>query len=300
MLSPLSRHEAPLVPNLEPGASSFGGCANCAAPLGGPFCSQCGEKKVSAKDYTFAHLVEEAIGDLTHFDNRFLRTLKLLFTKPGALSNAYFHGGRSRYTKPLALFIIINVIFFIVQPHTGLFHDKYAQYMNQRAPSAAVRAHLRQTGEPSKTYEARFNANLQNQKKSLLIVSVPALAFFMALLFFGSGRTYAEHLIFSVQVYAFLMSYLAAVVILVFYPATMLLRSTGRAVDPIRRILETELGITIFVITGLTIYLYLGFRRAYDASRFRAAASALILPWVVAYLTGVYHTAVFYVTFWTT
>ena len=163
-----------------------------------------------------------------------------------------------------------------------------------------ARAHLRQTGEPSKTYEARFNANLQNQKKSLLIVSVPALAFFMALLFFGSGRTYAEHLIFSVQVYAFLMSYLAAVVILVFYPATMLLRSTGRAVDPIRRILETELGITIFVITGLTIYLYLGFRRAYDASRFRAAASALILPWVVAYLTGVYHTAVFYVTFWTT
>jgi hypothetical protein len=56
----------------------------------------------------------------------------------------------------------------------------------------------------------------------------------------------------------------------------------------------------VFVISGLTIYMYLGFRRAYGVSRFRAARSALILPWVVAYLTGVYHTALFYVTFWTT
>jgi hypothetical protein len=122
----------------------------------------------------------------------------------------------------------------------------------------------------------------------------------MTVFFAGTGRKYAEHLIFSVQVYAFLLSYLAVVVVLMFYPATMLLRATGPGADPIRRFLETELGITIFVITGLTIYMYLGFRRAYGASRLRAAGSALILPWVVAYLTGVYHTALFYVTFWTT
>jgi hypothetical protein len=298
--SPLSRHDAPPVRDAEPGAPSFSDCGNCGTRLTGPFCSQCGEKKISPEDYTVIHLVDEAIGDLTSFDSRFLRTLKLLFTKPGALSVAYFHGGRSRYTRPLALFIIINVIFFLVQPHTGLLRYKYAAYMNEGAHAAAVRAHLRETGESSKSYEARFDANLQNQKKSLLIVSVPVLALFMTLFFAGSGRKYAEHLIFSVQVYAFLLSYLAVVVVLLFYPATMLLRLTGPAADPIRLFLETELGITVFVISGLTIYMYLGFRRAYGVSRFRAARSALILPWVVAYLTGVYHTALFYVTFWTT
>jgi hypothetical protein len=298
--SPLSRHDAPPVPDTEPGASSFSECGNCGTRLTGPFCSQCGEKKISPEDYTVIHLVDEAIGDLTSFDSRFLRTLKLLFTKPGALSVAYFHGGRSRYTRPLALFIIINVIFFFVQPHTELLRYKYAAYMNERAPSAAVRTHLRETGESSKSYEVRFNANLQDQKKSLLIVSVPVLALFMGVLFAGTRRKYAEHLIFSVQVYAFLLSYLAMVVVLLFYPATMILRAMGPAADPIRRILETDLGIFVFVIPGLTIYTYLGFRRAYDASRLRAASSALILPWVVAYLTGVYHAALFYVTFWTT
>jgi hypothetical protein len=295
----LPSREAPSVPTAESGASSFGNCGNCGAELSGRFCSQCGEEKLSPEDYSIGHLVEEAVGDFTHFDTRFLRTLKLLFTKPGALSNAYFHGGRSRYTKPLALFIILNVIFFIVQPHTGLFHDKYAQYMKDPKVSAAVISRLRQTREPEKSYEARFNANLQNQKKSLLIVSVPVLALFMTLAFAGSGRTFAEHLIFSVQVYAFLLSYLAVIAIFLFYPTNLLLRSFGPTA-PIRRILEGEIWLWALVITGLTVYMYLGFRRAYGVSRLRAARSSLILPWVVLYLTGVYHTALFYATFWTT
>ena len=300
MASPLSPNKTPPVSAAESGASSFGPCGNCETTLSGPFCSQCGEKKVSAKDYSLSHIVEEALPEFITFDSRFLRTLKLLFTKPGQLSNAYFHGGRSRYTKPLTLFIIINVIFFLVQPHTGLLRYKYAQYMNERAHATAVLAHLRQSGESQQSYAARFNANLQNQKKSLLIVSVPVLAFFMARLFVGSGRTYAEHLVFSVQVYAFLLSYLAAVVLLVLFPSAMLVRATGPSADPFMRIMDSELGITAFLISGLTVYMYLGFRRAYNAPRLRAAASALILPWIVAYLTGVYHNALFYVTFWTT
>ena len=41
-------------------------------------------------------------------------------------------------------------------------------------------------------------------------MAVPVLALFMSILFVGTGRTYAEHFVFSVQVYAFLLSYLAA------------------------------------------------------------------------------------------
>ena len=127
MAAPPSRPSTPPVPSSEPGAFSAGACGNCGAQLAGPFCSQCGEKKFSRHDYSLGHFVEEALDGLAHFDSRFLRTLKLLLTRPGELSNAFFHGGRSRYTKPLSLFIIINVIFFFVQPHTGIFGYKYAQ-----------------------------------------------------------------------------------------------------------------------------------------------------------------------------
>ena len=300
MASPFARQETPLVPPTEPGASSVGECGNCRALLTGPYCSQCGEKKLTPKDYSLPHLVEEVLGVFTHLDSKFLRTLKVLFTKPGELSNAYFHGGRSRYTKPLTLFVIINVIFFIVQPHTGLLRYKYLQYINNPSHAAAVRAHLLESREPERNYAARFNANLQNQKKSLLIVSVPVLAVVMAILFMGAGKTYVEHLVFSVQVYTFLLSYLAGVVLLVLLPAAMLLRTAGPRAESIRLLIDSELGITAIVITGLTVYMFLGFQRAYGSSKLRAALSGLVLAWTIGLLTGVYHDALFYVTFWTT
>lgn len=114
MTSPTAGSGSPLVSTQSSGASSFGECGNCKTPLAGPFCSQCGEKKFSARDYSVVHIADEILGEFTHLDTKFLRTLKVLLTKPGELSRAYFHGGRSRYTKPLTLFVIINIIFFLV------------------------------------------------------------------------------------------------------------------------------------------------------------------------------------------
>ena len=300
MASQLSSHKTPPVPAAESGASSFGNCGNCGAALSGLFCSQCGEKKVSAKDYSIGHIVEEALPEFITFDSRFLRTLKLLFTQPGQLSNAYFHGGRSRYTKPLTLFIIINVIFFVVQPHTGVFGYKYLDYMNTRAHLASVQRHLRQTGEPQQSYMARFDANLQNQKKSSLIVGVPVLALLMAILFVGSGRTYAEHLVFSVQVYAFLLVYIVGFVLFMLGPVALALRAVGPAAAPIGRTLEGDNTIAAILMIGLAVYMYAGFRRAYHAHRTRAAVNALILSGAVALLVMLYRNLLFYATFWTT
>lgn len=299
MDSPLARDKAPLVPTPESEASSFGECGNCRAPLTGPFCSQCGEKKFSPSDYSVKHLAEEVIGEFTHFDTKFLRTLKVLFTQPGELSRAYFHGGRSRYTKPLTLFVIINVVFFLLQPHTHLLRFGYVSYLTNPAYQAAVSRHLRETKEPPQSYAIRFDANLQNQKKSLLIVSVPVLALVMAILFVGAHRRYAEHLVFSVQVYAFLLTYLPLVV-LVLTPVFWAIRRGGPVAEPLLKVLEAEAAIVAITVAGLTLYMYKGLQRAYSASRIRAALTAFVLAWAVMFLTGVYHNALFFATFWTT
>jgi len=77
---PHPRPETPQIPSPESGAFSFGTCGNCGAQLTGPFCAQCGEKKFSPHDYSVAHLFEEVLDGLTHFDTRFLRTLKVLLS----------------------------------------------------------------------------------------------------------------------------------------------------------------------------------------------------------------------------
>jgi hypothetical protein len=245
-----------------------------------------------------AHLAEEALDGFTHFDTRFIRTVKLLFTRPGALSNAYFRGGRSRYTKPLSLFIIINIIFFFVQPHTGLFGNKYAQYVYRHY--AVVHEHLRQTGEPEQLYAARFNENLQHQKKSLFIVAVPALALVMGALFAGSGRTYAEHLVLSIQFYAFLLAYLAAIGVLVIVPFALGLPAASPIAARVAVVLQGELAIDLMIFVGLTVYIYLALRRAYETTYTRSAISAIVLSVAVGFSIALYHNLLFYTAFWTT
>ena len=300
MSSVFRRQETSQVPAKEPGTSSFGECGNCGALLTGPYCARCGEKKLTPKDYSIPHFAEEALGVFTHLDNKFFRTLRLLFTKPGQLSNAYFHGGRSRYTKPLTVFVIINIVFFLAQPHTRIFNYKFAHYAKNPVHAAAIRDHLTKSGESQQSYTARFDANLQNQKKSLLIVSVPVLALAMVILFVGTGRTYAEHLVFSVQVYAFLLSYLAAVAVFMLLFVGIILRGFGPATAPIIRLLDREYTVDAILVIGLATYVYLGLRRAYQVSRTRAALSAVVLAATAGMLIGVYHNLLFYATFWTT
>ena len=266
----------------------------------GPYCSQCGEKRLTPKDYSLSHLAEETLGVFTHLDSKFFRTLKILVTKPGELSRAYFHGGRSRYTKPLTLFVIINVVFFVAQPHTGLWRQKYETYMTERPYAAAVDARLATTREPAQRYAARFDANLQNQKKSLLIISVPLLAVAMSLLLIGMRHTFAEHLVFSVQVYAFDLLCMLTLALLVFGPLRMLARGLGPGGAGLRSWLDGELVIGVISMFWLTIYMYNGLRRAYDASRIRAGLSAFALALTVMYLTGIYYHMLFWATFWTT
>jgi hypothetical protein len=298
--APLSQSPTPSGPTPEPGAFSLGRCGNCGADLNGPFCSQCGEKKFSAYDYSVAHLVEEVLDGLTHFDTRFLRTLKVLFTRPGELSKAYFHGGRSRYSKPLSLFIIINVLFFFVQPHTYLFGYKYAQYVAIPRYATTVHQHLVVSGESDSVYAALFNENLQHQKKSILLFAVPVLALAMSLVFLSSGRTYAEHLVFSVQVYAFFLAYLAIAGLLVLLPLMLGLMRLFPEATANLRVLGSEASIDTVLFGGLLVYCYLGLRRAYLASRLRAIISATILSAVVVGTIVAYHAVLFYLTFWTT
>jgi Protein of unknown function (DUF3667). len=273
--------------------------------MSGPFCSHCGEKKLEKADYSLRPVVQEVFGEFIHFDGRLLRTVKTLVAKPGELARAYFHGGRSRYTRPLTLFVMINLVFFIIQPHTALLGYHYDNYVSaNRAGSVTHRAMIRdkllRTHESEVSYSARFNTVLQDQKKSVLLFSVPFLALAMLILFAGKGRTYAEHLVFSVHVYTFLLLLfigLLAVFWILVLVATLAPHNGGAAFF---RLLDSELTITVVGVAAISTYIYLAARRAYELRGALLAVRAFLLALAIGYLTGVYHDILFYTTFWST
>lgn len=114
----------PLVPELlavdaveRPGdARRTGGsaqCRNCGASLDGPYCSQCGQFDAPT-DPTLRELLADAWDALTSVDGKLAASLRLLLTRPGALTVEYLAGRRARFLPPFRLYLICSVIYFLV------------------------------------------------------------------------------------------------------------------------------------------------------------------------------------------
>jgi hypothetical protein len=97
-------------------------CANCGAPLGGEFCSACGQRH-EPHVHTLGHFASEAFESVTHADSRLWRTLGYLLVKPGRLSREFFDGHRVRYLPPFRLYLVISLLFFLVAGMSGMKID---------------------------------------------------------------------------------------------------------------------------------------------------------------------------------
>jgi hypothetical protein len=89
-------------------------CLNCDASLSGPFCSACGQRVVPAHPTT-KELVGDAYDELIGWDGKFARTVRLLLTRPGALTRAVIEGQRARYVGSVRLYLMCSVAFFLLQ-----------------------------------------------------------------------------------------------------------------------------------------------------------------------------------------
>ena len=86
-------------------------CANCAAPLAGPYCSQCGQH-VHESSRSVGTLFHDAWHVVTHVDGRFWQTIHALAFRPGLLTKEYFAERRARYLPPVRLYLVLSVILF--------------------------------------------------------------------------------------------------------------------------------------------------------------------------------------------
>lgn len=246
-----------------------------------------------------AALTHELLHDFVHFDGKIWRTVVALMTRPGLLTREYFSGRRSRYTKPLSLFLVVNLAFFVLQPHTGLLQYHLSGYVNPQSSEGVTRGRLaearrEQLGLTPQQFEYRFETTIQEQKKSFLIVCVPLFATALFVLYRGK-RHFVEHLVFSVHAYSYFLIFLGFLLVAVVALLTVILHllGLGRFADPI---LGTETAIDVALVAGLGTYFYLALRRVYGGGRVSTTLRALGLVGVLQGLIFLYHDALFYTT----
>jgi len=95
-----------------------GTCANCGAPLEGPYCHACGQYDDDLRRPIWT-LASEVVEGLFSVDGRVWRTVPPLLFQPGVATRRYLEGERARYVAPFRLYLVASLIFFLVLAVVG-------------------------------------------------------------------------------------------------------------------------------------------------------------------------------------
>lgn len=264
------------------------GAANAATPADAAFCSACGEERPGQPPQGWRHTLQ-----------RWTDTLRLLAFKPGALTAAYLGGRRKPLVAPLALFLAVNVAFFISQTLSGVailsiplsahlqgqpYSEQATQWVERRASRhAASRDRYRET----------FDLRQQALAKASVLAMVPPLAAVCALVFWRRRLSLRTHWVFALHYYAF-----ALLLLTVGFPLlAMLIHAAAAAGEPLHwGAVDTAISIVQSMAFGT--YASLATRRVYALTFFRRVALAVLLV-TVTYTTMLAHRfGVFVVTLW--
>jgi hypothetical protein len=95
-------------------------CQNCEQLVEERFCPNCGQENIETR-VSFHHIFKHFLEDLTHYDNKFWKSIFYLLLKPASLSIAYINGKRLHFLNPFRLYIFISFITFLT---LSLFSNK--------------------------------------------------------------------------------------------------------------------------------------------------------------------------------
>lgn len=149
-------------------------CANCGAPLSGPYCAHCGQSTLDI-DRPVWRLASESIVEIFGVEGRLVRSLRLLAIRPGELTAEYCAGRRARYTAPARLYLVASAAFFVVF----------------RLTRPTDQAYYGTSGAVDATYYDALTV--------VFILLLPALAIVLRLLYIGYGRSTLYGLVFSLH-----------------------------------------------------------------------------------------------------
>lgn len=96
----------------RPGHFAETACLNCATPLIGSHCHECGQ--AAHLHRTLGALGHDIMHGVLHMDGKGWRTIPMLAWKPGELTRRYIHGERAKFVSPMALFLFSIFLMFAV------------------------------------------------------------------------------------------------------------------------------------------------------------------------------------------
>ncbi len=274
-------------------------CVSCGAQYEGNFCPKCGERRITSADRTVLAFLRRAFEEVTDVDSRLIRTFKQLVRRPGALTRAFAEGRRKPFLGPVQLFLLANLAYFLIQPlssftgyNTPLDSQLERQVYSEKLPVADwVAAATSSAGLDDTTFEVVYNNQSELLARSLLVIMVPILALWLAVIAVGRGKPFVDHVVFALHFYAFDLIVVHCLVLMVWpyivigaATALQALIGTPYWLNPAANFL-LEGGASLLITVP---YLFFAYRRFYGMGALVAMALAFVSLFALQLITVTY------------
>ena len=200
-------------------------CLNCGAALTGRYCANCSQAADVHVPST-RELLHEALEGITHSDSRLWNTLKLLWFKPGRLTQEFVAGRRAAYLPPFRLYLILSIIFFLAASLSPM-HAQIIRLDDPRGPSPAECAKLQGNlfgrdigprlqhacGEIVRDNGTNLAHSWLSIMPKAMFIFLPLVAFLHMLMYWRPQHRYAEHLLFFLHLHGFFFSVMTVAVL---------------------------------------------------------------------------------------
>ena len=164
---------------------------NCESLLQGTYCAKCGEKVLTEQDRSIKAMIGEWLGSIWNLDNKMVRSLKVLLSQPGELSRLFILGNRKRYIRPIQLFLIVNLIYFLF-PMVNSLNTPFKTQMQGLPYSGLLKPKIEkiivESGMEYAVFEQKFNQTSQNIGNLIVIILAPFFGLLFSLLHFKEKK----------------------------------------------------------------------------------------------------------------
>lgn len=181
-------------------------CKSCGNTFVGLYCNLCGEKVIEPKDRKLDAYLSKVLIATTIVDNRFIKSLWLTIRNPGFLSREYVDGRRVNYMRPLQIFFILNLIYFlfpVLQMFNSSLHTQMYVLPHGKIARQIVLAKVKLYGMNMEGFQLVYDDQTKSLAKLLIVLFIFLAALPLSLIFRKKNRYFTDHVALSVELTCF-------------------------------------------------------------------------------------------------
>ncbi len=192
----------PKVVDAADGGAESQRCPNCGEELRGEFCYACGQKRIHRSELGLKHFFIHAANEFTDLEsNKIVGTFMALLFRPGRLTHEYLAGRKGRYITPVRLYLTFSALYFLFA--WGVLAEARGGGVNRIAQQPWIVSLATTRGVTAQAFVEKIHQRVEKYATVLRFASVLVSGIFLTVLYYGSGRYYVEHLVFSLHYYSF-------------------------------------------------------------------------------------------------